>query len=194
MHEKITGVILAGGMGRRMGGADKGLQDLRGRPLVAWAIERLAPQVDHLLISANRNLAQYAAFGYPVLPDEIPGFAGPLAGLHAALGHADTPLVASMPCDTPWLPVDLVARLLAALQENAADLTVARTPQRIQPLCCLTRRSVLPNLTRYLATGGRKVIDWQASLHTTTILFDDATGEFSNINTAEELARRSRRC
>jgi molybdopterin-guanine dinucleotide biosynthesis protein A len=189
MHEKITGVILAGGMGQRMGGADKGLQDLRGRPLVAWAIERLEPQVDHLLISANRNFAQYAAFGYPVLPDDIPDFAGPLAGLHAALGHADTPLVASAPCDTPWLPIDLVARLLGALQGNAADLAVARTPQRIQPLCCLVRRNVLPQLTRYLTAGGRKVIDWQASLNTVSVLFDDAAGAFSNINTIEELTR-----
>lgn len=189
MHEKITGVILAGGMGQRMGGADKGLQDLRGRPLVAWAIERLEPQVDHLLISANRNFAQYAAFGYPVLPDDIPDFAGPLAGLHAALGHADTPLVASAPCDTPWLPIDLVARLLGALQGNAADLAVARTPQRIQPLCCLVRRNVLPQLTRYLTAGGRKVMDWQASLNTVSVLFDDAAGAFSNINTTEELIR-----
>lgn len=192
MHEKITGVILAGGMGRRMGGADKGLQDLRGRPLVAWVIERLAPQVDHLLISANRNLRQYAAFGYTVLPDDIPGFAGPLAGLHAALGHADTPLVVIAPCDLPWLPVDLIARLLAALQENAAELAVARTPQRIQPLCCLARRSVLPNLTHYLAAGGRKVIDWQASLNTANVFFEDVAGEFSNINTAEELACHGR--
>lgn len=191
MHEKITGVILAGGLGRRMGGADKGLQDLHGRPLAAWVIERLAPQVDHLLISANRNLVQYAAFGYPVLPDEIPDFAGPLAGLHVALSHADTSLVASAPCDSPWLPVDLVARLLAALQENAAEFAVARTPQRIQPLCCLVRRGVLPQLTRYLAAGGRKVMDWQASLNTVSVLFDDKAGAFSNINTAEELARHS---
>lgn len=189
MHEKITGVILAGGMGRRMGGADKGLQDLRGQPLVAWAIDRLAPQVDHLLISANRNLAQYAAFGYPVLPDDMPGFAGPLAGLHAVLGHADTPLVASVPCDTPWLPVDLVARLLAALQENTAELAVARTPQRIQPLCCLMRRAVLPQLTRYFTAGGRKVMDWQASVNTVSVLFDDEADAFSNINTIEELTR-----
>jgi molybdopterin-guanine dinucleotide biosynthesis protein A len=190
MHEKITGVILAGGMGRRMDGADKGLQDLRGQPLVAWAIDRLEPQVDHLLISANRNLAQYAAFGYPVLPDDIPDFAGPLAGLHAVLGHADTPLVASVPCDTPWLPVDLVARLLAALQENTAELAVARTPQRIQPLCCLMRRTVLPQLTRYLTAGGRKVMDWQASVNTVSVLFDGDADAFSNINTTEELARQ----
>lgn len=189
MHEKITGVILAGGMGRRMGGADKGLQYLRGQPLVAWAIDRLAPQVDHLLISANRNLAQYAAFGYPVLSDDIPDFAGPLAGLHAVLGHADTPLVASVPCDTPWLPVDLVARLLAALQENTAELAVARTPQRIQPLCCLMRRNVLPQLTRYLMSGGRKVMDWQASVNTVSVLFDSEADAFSNINTIEDLTR-----
>jgi len=189
MNNKITGVILAGGLGRRMGGADKGLQDLRGRPLVAWAIERLAPQVDHLLISANRNLAQYAAFGYPVLPDEIPGFAGPLAGLHAALSHADTALVASAPCDSPWLPGDMVVRLLAALQESTADLAVAHTPERAQPLCCLVRRSVLPQLTSYIAAGGRKVMDWQASLNTCRVIFDGGAKAFSNINTTEDLVR-----
>ena len=115
MSEKITGVILAGGLGRRMGGTDKGLQELRGRPLVAWVSERLAPQVDELLINANQNVERYAAFGDRVVPDQIPDYAGPLAGVHAALSAAAYPLVATAPCDSPFLPADLVFRLFSAL-------------------------------------------------------------------------------
>ena len=115
MTQKITGVILAGGLGRRMGGIDKGLQALRGRPMVAWVVERLAPQVDELLINANQNGERYAAFGHRVVPDRIPDFAGPLAGLHAALSAAAHPLVATAPCDSPFLPEDLISRLFLAL-------------------------------------------------------------------------------
>lgn len=112
-HKRITGVILAGGRGRRMGGVDKGLLELRGRPLAAWVAERLAPQVDELLVSANRNGERYAAIGYRVVGDRIPGFAGPLAGLHAALKVAAHQLVATVPCDSPFLPADLVLRLFS---------------------------------------------------------------------------------
>ena len=126
----ITGVILAGGRGSRMGGVDKGLQDLQGRPLVQWVLERLAPQVDSVLINANRNLPRYAGFGCPVLPDLIPDFAGPLAGLQAALAGAATPLVATVSCDSPLLPADLVRRLQEALAAADADLTVARAGNR----------------------------------------------------------------
>ena len=115
VREKITGVMLAGGQGRRMGSVDKGLVTLRGRPMAAWVLERLRPQVDELIINANQNNERYAEFGYPVFPDEIDGFAGPLAGLHAALSHASHPLVATAPCDSPFVPDDLVARLRAAL-------------------------------------------------------------------------------
>ena len=185
MNAKITGVILAGGRGQRMGGVDKGLQGFRGQPLVQYVIERLAPQVDQLLINANRNIARYGAFGYPVLPDEIPDFPGPLAGLHVGLTHSATPLVATAPCDSPWLPTDLVTRLFDALSDSAADLAVARTPGRVQPLFCLVRKSVLPHLTSYLATGGRKVMDWQAALNVCHVNFDAAA--FININTGKEL-------
>lgn len=191
MNEKITGAILAGGLGRRMGGVDKGLQDLRGQPMVQWVIDRLAPQVDRLLINANRNIARYAAFGYPVLPDEIADFAGPLAGLHVALSHAATPLVATAPCDSPWLPVDLVARLYHALRDDAADLAVAHTAERAHPVFCLVRRSLLPQLTDYLSAGGRKVEQWHATLKMCAVAFDDEPGAFSNINTVEELARHT---
>lgn len=190
--EPITGVILAGGRGRRMGGLDKGLQDLHGRPMVQWVINRLAPQVTHLLINANRNLERYAEFGYPVFSDEMPDYAGPLAGIQMALTHATTPLVAIVPCDSPWLPADLVTRLLKVLQKSAADLAVAHTATRIQPVFCLARRTLLPQLTDYLATGGRKVELWHNMLNVCAVVFDEAdegNGAFSNINTAEDLLR-----
>lgn len=186
--EPITGVILAGGQGRRMGGVDKGLQDLHGRPMVQWVIDRLAPQVAHLLINANRNLERYAELGYPVIADEIPDYAGPLAGIQMALTHAATLLVAIVPCDSPSLPGDLVARLARALQENCADLAVARTIERTHPVFCLTRRSLLPQLNDYLARGNRQVTGWHALLKTCDVLFDDSTGAFSNLNTAQALA------
>src|SRR3990172_9232766 len=124
--EKITGVILAGGEGRRMGGVDKGLRELRGKPMIQWVLERFAPQVDAVLINANQNLDVYARFGHPVVTDEIGGYAGPLAGLQCALNTARHPLVATVPCDSPFLPSDLVARLPAALQAGQAPPAGAR--------------------------------------------------------------------
>lgn len=188
----FTGVVLAGGLGRRMGGADKGLQLLRDRPLVAWVLERLAPQVDAVFINANRNIERYAGFGYPVLPDEVPDFAGPLAGLHAALAVARTPLVVTVPCDSPYLPLDLVARLHAALEREAADLAVARTLEQSHPVFCLARRTLLPHLAAYLAAGGRKVDRWYATLKVSEVAFDDEAAAFENINTAAELAAQER--
>lgn len=185
----ITGVILAGGLGRRMGGIDKGLQELRGRPMVSWVVERLAPQVDELLINANQNGERYAAFGHRVVPDQIPDFAGPLAGLHAALSAASHPLVATAPCDSPFLPADLVARLLAALRANDAELAVARTFDQPHPVFCLCQREVLPHLTEYLAGGGRKIDRWYATLKVVEVAFDDEADAFENINTREELGR-----
>jgi len=189
MSEKITGVVLAGGLGRRMGGVDKGLQLLNGRPLVSHVIERLAPQVDELLINANQNSERYASFGHRIVPDQIPDFAGPLAGLHAALSAAANPLVATAPCDSPFLPADLVFRLFAALTANAADLAVARTFDQLHPVFCLCRRTVLPHLTEYLARGERKMADWYATLKVVEVAFDDAADAFENINTRAELGR-----
>jgi molybdopterin-guanine dinucleotide biosynthesis protein A len=187
--EKITGVVLAGGLGRRMGGIDKGLQELRGRPMVHWVVERLAPQVDELLINANQNGERYAAFGHRVVPDEIPDFAGPLAGLHAALSAAAHPLVATAPCDSPFLPADLISRLFSALTATGADLAVARTFDQPHPVFCLCRRAVLPHLTEFLAGGGRKIDRWYATLKVVEVAFDDEADAFENINTREELGR-----
>jgi len=187
MNAEITGVILAGGQGRRMGTVDKGLRELRGKAMAAWVIERFAPQVDEVLINANQNLDVYAQFGYRVIPDEIGGFAGPLAGLQRGLNEASHPLVATSPCDTPFLPADLVARLHAALEADAAQLAVARTGDQPHPVFCVCRRDVLPHLTAFLQQGGRKIDAWYATLKVVEVAFDDQPDAFSNINTQAEL-------
>lgn len=184
----VTGVILAGGLGRRMGGADKGLQPFRGQPLVRWTFDRLAPQVDEVLVNANRNPERYAELGCPVIPDRLPDFPGPLAGLHAALFAATQPLVATVPCDSPFLPRDLVARLRAALEAAGADVAVARSNNRSQPVFSLCRREALPHLEAYLAAGGRRVSGWYDGLRWIAVDFDDATA-FTNANTLEDLDR-----
>lgn len=191
-HDGITGVVLAGGLGRRMGGVDKGLQELDGRPLVAWVIERLAPQVDELLLNANRNAERYAAFGHAVVADRIDGFAGPLAGLHAALSVARHPLVATAPCDSPFLPTDLVARLHAALDDSGAELAVARSLGRVQPVFCLCRRTALPALSAHLAAGGRRIERWFCSLPLVEVSFEDQPAAFANINSVEDLVGGAR--
>ena len=170
-----------------MGGVDKGLKLLRGKPMVAWVIERFAPQVDEILINANQNQEAYSRFGRRVIPDEISGFAGPLAGLHRGLTEATHDLVATVPCDSPFLPHDLIARLHAALERGAAEVAVAKTGDQPHPVFCLCRRSVLAGLTGFLAGGGRKIDAWYSRLSVVEVLFDDQAGAFSNINTEEEL-------
>lgn len=184
----ITGVVFAGGQGRRMGGVDKGLVELDGRALVAHVIERLAPQVGELVINANQNRDRYAAFGYPVDADVIPDFAGPLAGLHAAMAAATTPYIVTSPCDSPFLPADLVARLALALAATPLDLAVARTFDQPHPVFSLVRTDVRPHLEAFLRGGGRKIDAWYATLRVADVRFDDEADAFRNINTAAELA------
>ena len=186
--EKITGILLAGGQGRRMGGVDKGLVELDRAPMVAHVLARLAPQVGAVLINANQNLDRYRALGPPVVPDAVGGFAGPLAGLHAGLTRASGELVVTVPCDSPFLPLDLVARLRAALEREGAQLAVAKTFDQPHPVFALVRRDVLPNLAAFLAAGGRKIDAWYASLRVVEVPFDDEAEAFRNINTADELA------
>ncbi len=176
-----------------MGGVDKGLQPLHGKPMVQWVIERFAPQVDEVLINANQNIDAYAAFGHQVVPDDIAGFAGPLAGLHRGLSAAKHDLVATAPCDSPFLPQDLIVRLQGALETQQAELAVARTGDQPHPVFCLTRKSVLPGLTSFLQGGGRKIDAWYAALKVAEVRFDDEADAFSNINTAEELKTFDRR-
>jgi molybdopterin-guanine dinucleotide biosynthesis protein A len=191
-RDDVTGIVLAGGQGRRMGGVDKGLVLLDGRPLIAHVLGRLAPQVTDVLINANQNLDRYAAFGAPVVPDTLGGFAGPLAGLHAGLTRATRDFVVTVPCDSPFLPPDLVARLASARAGHDADLAVARTFDQPHPVFALVRRAVLPHLAAFLESGGRKIDAWYATLRVTEVSFDDEAEAFRNINTAEELAAAAR--
>lgn len=181
----VTGVVLAGGQGRRMGGVDKGLQPFRGKPMAQWAIERLAPQVDELIVNANQHPADYARFGYRVVPDELAGFAGPLAGLHAGMKAARHELVVTAPCDSPFLPLDLVARLRRSLGAN--ELAVAKTGAQPHPVFSLVLRAVLPHLEAFLAAGGRKIDAWYATLKVAEVSFDDEAEAFRNINTLDEM-------
>ena len=185
--EKITGLILAGGRGSRMGNVDKGLQPFKDKPMVAHVLARFQPQVDEVLINANRSIDEYAALGHRVIPDAINGFAGPLAGLHIGMTHAAHPLVATTPCDSPFLPLDLIARLAAAMQKEDADLAVAKTFDQPHPVFCLVKTSLSPHLQAFLESGQRKIDKWYATLHVVEVAFDDQEAAFSNINTVEEL-------
>jgi molybdopterin-guanine dinucleotide biosynthesis protein A len=189
MQEKITGLILAGGQGSRMGHVDKGLQPFRGRPMIAHVLERFLPQVGELLINANRNLEQYRSFGHRVIPDEIGGFAGPLAGLERGLTHASHALVATVPCDSPFLPRDLVSRLDRAMTEQNAQVAVAKTFDQPHPVFCLCPVSLAPHLREFLAAAGRKIDKWYATLRVAEVKFDDEAAAFENINTLDELAQ-----
>jgi molybdopterin-guanine dinucleotide biosynthesis protein A len=161
------------------------LQPLRGKPMVAWAIARLKSQVDEIVINANQNHEIYDAFGYRVVADEIGGFAGPLAGLHAGLKAATHPLVVTVPCDSPFLPADLVSRLNSFLKEN--DLAVAKTGDQPHPVFALMKRDVRQSLEAFLTSGGRKIDAWYAALKVIEVAFDDEADAFRNINTLEEL-------
>lgn len=195
--QAITGVILAGGRGSRMGGVDKGLQNFNGVPLAWHTLQRLSPQVGGMMISANRNLATYQAFGVPVWPDDagLGEHAGPLAGFITALAHCETPFLLTVPCDTPLFPADLAKRMAAALVREDADLVVASAPDeqgqlRSQPVFCLLRITLLANLQRYVQTGGRKIQAWTAQQKTTLLPFNqpgDSAQAFSNANTLAEL-------
>lgn len=177
----ITAVILAGGLATRLGGIDKGLQALAGKALVAHVLKRIRPQVAKVLINCNRNAELYAQFGCMLVPDRIQGHPGPLAGVHAALAAADTPLVLSVPCDSPYLPADLAQRLHAALGDGDAAVAVS---ERRQPVFALYRRELLPGLENFLHAGGRKVGQWQAELQCGSADFSDQPEAFRNFNSA----------
>ena len=190
----ITGLILAGGRARRMGGEDKGLIPLAGRPLIAWVIAALQPQVGHILISANRNQAAYAEFGYPVIGDEaggadLSGFQGPLAGIAAAMTVAETPWLLTLPCDAPLPPADLTPRLAAALSAGGNDLAIAWDGERLQSVHALLARTLLPSLRDYLATGERRLDVWQARHRPAIADFSHCPEAFANLNSPPDAQR-----
>ncbi|MGZ3236360.1 MAG: molybdenum cofactor guanylyltransferase MobA [Burkholderiaceae bacterium] len=189
---RITGLILAGGRGTRMGGVDKGLQLFRNAPMVTHVMQRLAPQVDSIMINANQNISVYQQFGVPVYSDHTPDYAGPLAGLQSGLMHCATEYLVTVPCDSPFLPSDLVKRLYDALQSKNADLAIVVTDEsnhrQQHPVFCLLKKSLLAHLSAYLENGGRKVGDWTSSLQCAEVHFADEAA-FNNINTLEDLRK-----
>jgi molybdopterin-guanine dinucleotide biosynthesis protein A len=187
-RETITGLVLAGGRGLRMGGVDKGLQPWRGVPLVDHALARLAPQVREVMISANRNADAYAARAARVLADAGDDYPGPLAGILAGLRAAATPWLAVVPCDSPQLPQDLVERLAAAIAPTGARGAVVLRGGRPEPVCCLLSTALADDLARTLASGERKVERW-VSRHATSVPFDRPQDDaaFANVNTPADL-------
>ncbi len=181
----ITTVILAGGLGKRIGG-DKGMQLLQGRALIDWVLETVSSQSAEVLLNVNGEHGAYACFGRRIIADESPGWEGPLAGLQSALRHAHHDWVACVPCDTPFLPDDLIARLFAAASTDAAEAAVAVAGGKRQPTIALYHKNVLASLDTYLASGGRKIKDWQDTLHPSEIVFDNAAA-FTNINSQDDL-------
>jgi len=199
--QDISGLILAGGRGSRMGGVDKGLQSFNGMPLALHTLMRLqmGAGVAQIIINANRNLAAYESFGVPVWPDGMADYAGPLAGFLSGLERCKTPFLMTVPCDTPLFPLDLVPRLAAALQAEGADIAMAAAPEpgkdghvrlRAQPVFCLLRIELLESLLSFTQAGGRKIDAWTALHKTALVPFDlphDDPRAFFNANTLADL-------
>jgi molybdopterin-guanine dinucleotide biosynthesis protein A len=193
--DQITGVVLAGGRGSRMGGVDKGLQNHHGMPLALHALLRLQPQVGAVMINANRNLGAYEAMGVPVWPDAMPDYPGPLAGMLAGLERCETPYLVTVPCDTPNFPLDLVERLARALANADAEIAMAATRDggepAAQPVFCLLQAALMESLIGFMQSGERKIDRWTAMHRCVLVEFDDAAA-FFNANTVEELRRLQR--
>ena len=185
----ITGVILAGGEARRMGGRDKGLVEVAGRPMIEYVLESLRPQVSSVLINANRNDEFYARYGVPVIADALSGFNGPLAGMASGMRVADTPMIITVPCDSPFVPGDLVTRLAGAKQDASAEIAVADNGERMQPVFALLDTSLLGSVEGFLARGERKIDRWFAEHRCTSVDFSDRPETFINVNTPEEVTR-----
>jgi len=197
--QDITGLILAGGRGSRMGGVDKGLQNFNGIPLALHTLMRLGPQVQTVMVNANRNLSAYESFGTSVWPDASADFAGPLSGFLLGLERAETPYLLTVPCDTPRLPLDLAERLAAALVRDNADIAMAAAPEtdehghiqiRTQPVFCLIKIELSESLVKFTHAGGRKIDAWTAQHATVVVPFDAPSDDplaFANVNTLNEL-------
>ncbi|BDI06786.1 molybdenum cofactor guanylyltransferase MobA [Sphaerotilus microaerophilus] len=190
-RDDITGLVLAGGRGSRMGGVDKGLQNHQGMPLALHALLRLSPQVGAVMLNANRNLGAYESLGAPVWPDALADYPGPLAGFLAGLEHCETPYLVTVPCDSPRFPADLVERLARGLAEAQGDIAMAVTldeagQRQRQPVFCLMHTGVLDSLVRFIQGGQRRIDRWTDGQRSVEVLFDDA-GAFVNANTLQEL-------
>lgn len=178
----VTGIILAGGQGLRMQGSDKGLLEYQGMPLIEHVLAALKPQVSQILISANRNVAAYQRYGFPVLSDPMGGYQGPLAGIAAALAKTRTPWLLTAPCDGPFVPADLCQRLLSAALDQGGEVAIVHDGQRLQPLYALIQTALLPKLTAFLDAGDRKTLLWLERQRMVTVDYSDAPEHFRNFN------------
>jgi len=187
LKHHITGIILAGGMARRMGGKDKGLIEVAGKPLVEYAIETLRPQVSSLVINTNRNLECYSSYGLPIVVDSISGYHGPLIGMASCMCVVDSDLMVTVPCDSPNLPSDLVMRMYNSLVEKQAEISVAHDGCYIQPVFALMHTNLLDSLLEYINRGGRKISNWYDEHTVATVDFSDKPETFLNINTPDDI-------
>lgn len=181
--QDITAVILAGGKARRMGGEDKGLIELHGKPLLDYIIAGLRPQAGYIIVNANRNLDRYREFGYPVVADVMGNFFGPLVGMATGMQVAATPFVLAVPCDSPFVPAQLCNTLRLAMEQADAEISVAHDGVRMQPVFALLRSELLPNLLSYLDEGGRKIDTWYARHRLALADFSASPDVFLNLNT-----------
>lgn len=190
-NNSVTTVILAGGLGLRIGG-NKGLQLLQGKPLISWVIKRVCDDSTEVIINVNVNQSLYDHFGYRLISDQLQGQQGPLAGIHAALNNSETEYVMCVPCDTPFLPVGLIPKMVAALKSTGCEAVVVVSDGHRQPAIALLGKKVLPGLVSFLNQGKRKVNDWLNTLMLTELKFEN-TDAFDNINSNEDLLRAEKR-
>ena len=189
-REDITAVVLAGGRARRMGGEDKGLIEVAGRPMVAHTVDALRPQSAEVIVNANRNADAYHTItGCRVIADTVGGFAGPLAGMASAVEASATRLLLTAPCDSPLVAEELGPRLHAAMSRDGAEIAVAHDGERMQPVFALLACGVLSDLLAFLAAGERKIDAWYATRHAVTADFSDILDTFLNVNTPQERDR-----
>lgn len=185
--QNITAVILAGGKGSRLGGVDKGLVKLNNLPLVQHLVSRIQPQVSNIIISANRNIDSYKKLGFPVYEDEISDYAGPLAGILKALQHCETEWLLIVPADSPFIPTDLVSRLVQNIED--AKLAIPNDGEHLHPTFALLHKSLQSSLDNYLASGERKARVWMQQQQHTIVDFSDQANAFININTEDDLIK-----
>lgn len=185
----VTAVILAGGKGRRMDGKDKGLVELANRPLIEYVIDAIKPQVESIILNANRNQEQYSRYGYPVVSDALADYQGPLAGFICAMKSSTTSHIVTLPCDGPFLPADLVDRLISSLTDNNAEIAVAHDGDRMQPVYSLMPVTLSNSLGSFLDSSERKIDLWYSQHRVALADFSDCPETFRNINTAEQRDR-----
>jgi len=186
-QNKVTGVVLAGGLARRMNNQDKGLVDYNNRPMASYAVDAIAQVASTVFINANRNIAEYKKLGYPVISDQTDSFDGPLAGILSAMSHAESGILCVMPCDSPLIRAEHLTQLIDALTENNVDIAVAFDGERIHPVFLALKTSLQASLTQYLEQGDRKIDLWLFQHNVIKVDFSDDADVFLNINTLSEL-------